>query len=102
MKMPSWANEGSGNRNPVSGASERKFASSGWQDRVRKNVIDVKPDGETSYATSSRSSKYKVGDTVRHRKFGPGTVRAVDGNKLEIHFEGVGTKKVVDSFILPG
>lgn len=69
---------------------------------MRKNVIDVKPDGETSYSTSSKSSKYNVGDTVRHRKFGSGTVRAVDGNKLEIHFETVGTKKVVDSFILPG
>ncbi len=113
MKMPSWADEtprrdsyGSGGSKTGSGGSstggERRFASAGWQDRVRKNVIDVKPNGETSYSTNSKSSKYKVGDAVRHRKFGPGTVRAVDGNKLEIDFEDVGTKKVVDSFILPG
>ncbi|KEO52046.1 DNA helicase II [Thalassospira permensis NBRC 106175] len=103
MKMPSWAdNKPAESYNPYGGTGERRFASAGWQDRVRKNVIDVKPDGETSYTTSSKSSKYKVGDAVRHRKFGPGTVKAVDGNKLEIHFEGVGTKKVVDSFILPG
>ena len=101
MKMPSWADESS-NRNQVLGAGERKFASSGWQDRMRKNVIDVKPDGDVSFSSNSKSSKYKVGDAVRHRKFGPGTVSAVEGNKLEIHFEGVGTKKVVDSFILPG
>jgi DNA helicase-2/ATP-dependent DNA helicase PcrA len=105
MKPPSWANEGDHNggyKSQKNTFSDRKFASSGWQDRVRKNVIDVAPDGEAVFTTRAGSSKYKVGDKVRHRKFGPGIVRAVDGNKLEIHFDDVGTKKVVDSFILPG
>ncbi|MEQ5776735.1 UvrD-helicase domain-containing protein [Thalassospira sp. NFXS8] len=105
MKPPSWANDGDNNggyKSQKRDFSDRKFASSGWQDRVRKNVIDVKPDGEAVFTSRGGSSKYKVGDQVRHRKFGPGTVRSVDGNKLEIHFDEVGTKKVVDSFILPG
>jgi DNA helicase-2/ATP-dependent DNA helicase PcrA len=105
MKPPSWANDGDNNggyKSQKREFSDRKFASSGWQDRVRKNVIDVKPDGEAVFTSRGGSSKYKVGDQVRHRKFGPGTVRSVDGNKLEIDFDDVGTKKVVDSFILPG
>jgi DNA helicase-2/ATP-dependent DNA helicase PcrA len=44
-----------------------------------------------------------VGRGVRvfHQKFGYGTIQAVDGNKLEIAFEKAGTKKVLDSFVVP-
>ena len=41
------------------------------------------------------------GVRVFHQKFGYGTVRAKDGNKLEIAFEKAGTKKVLDSFVVP-
>ncbi|MDP2698607.1 ATP-dependent helicase [Thalassospira sp.] len=100
MKMPSWSESGTAS---ASQASERRFASTGWQGRMRSKIIDVPSDGEKSYnISSSGSAKYKVGDAVKHRKFGPGTVRAVEGNKLEIDFRDAGLKKVVDSFILPG
>jgi DNA helicase-2/ATP-dependent DNA helicase PcrA len=46
-----------------------------------------------------KSSDFDVGDRVMHDKFGPGTVRAVDGDKLEIAFDKAGTKKVLDSFV---
>ena len=36
-----------------------------------------------------------------HQKFGYGTIQAKDGNKLEIAFEKAGTKKVLDSFVVP-
>ena len=41
------------------------------------------------------------GVRVFHQKFGYGTVQAKDGNKLEIVFEKAGTKKVLDSFVVP-
>jgi DNA helicase-2/ATP-dependent DNA helicase PcrA len=36
---------------------------------------------------------------VFHQKFGPGTVAAVDGNKLTVDFDKAGQKRVVDSFV---
>jgi len=41
------------------------------------------------------------GMRVFHQKFGYGTVEAIDGNKLQIAFEKAGTKKVMDSFVVP-
>jgi DNA helicase II / ATP-dependent DNA helicase PcrA len=40
-----------------------------------------------------------VGNRVFHQKFGYGQVAVVEGNKLEIHFDKAGTKKVIDSFV---
>ncbi len=42
-----------------------------------------------------------VGARVFHQKFGPGTVTARDGNKLEVAFDHAGTKMVLDSFVQP-
>ncbi|CAA7626022.1 putative DNA helicase II homolog [Magnetospirillum sp. LM-5] len=42
---------------------------------------------------------FDPGDRVLHAKFGPGTVVAVDGDKLEIAFDKAGTKKVLGSFV---
>ncbi len=39
------------------------------------------------------------GDRVSHAKFGGGSVIHVDGNKLDIQFDKVGRKRVLDSFI---
>ncbi len=50
-------------------------------------------------ASSTASSRYSVGQRVLHLKFGYGRVTAVDGNKLTIHFDKAGEKKVVDSFV---
>ncbi|WP_425598558.1 hypothetical protein [Azospirillum brasilense] len=36
-----------------------------------------------------------------HQKFGYGTVTAVDQDKLEIDFDQAGSKKVMDSFVVP-
>ncbi len=45
------------------------------------------------------SAVFQPGDRVFHSKFGPGTVVAVDGDKLEIAFDKAGTKKVLGSFV---
>jgi DNA helicase II / ATP-dependent DNA helicase PcrA len=46
-------------------------------------------------------SPFAVGERVFHQKFGYGLVLAVDNDKLEIDFEQAGTKKVMDSFVVP-
>jgi len=46
-----------------------------------------------------RVGGYAIGDRVFHQKFGYGTVRAVEDNKLAIDFEHAGDKKVMDAFV---
>jgi DNA helicase-2/ATP-dependent DNA helicase PcrA len=40
-----------------------------------------------------------VGDRVTHEKFGSGTIVHTDGNKLDVKFDGLGIKRVLDSFV---
>ena len=42
---------------------------------------------------------FAIGDRVFHQKFGYGTVRSVEDNRLEINFEHAGDKKVMDAFV---
>jgi DNA helicase-2/ATP-dependent DNA helicase PcrA len=42
---------------------------------------------------------FAVGDRVFHQKFGYGTVRTVEDNKLAVDFEHAGDKKVMDAFV---
>jgi DNA helicase-2/ATP-dependent DNA helicase PcrA len=42
---------------------------------------------------------FAVGDRILHQKFGHGTVRAADGNKLAIAFDKAGDKMVMDGFV---
>ncbi len=53
-------------------------------------------------ARESDAVKYELGERVFHEKFGNGTVRAVDGNKLTIDFDKAGEKRVIDSFVSRG
>ena len=58
----------------------------------------------TAYHVEARarpSSPYGEGERVFHKKFGYGTVIGVEQDKLEIAFDEAGTKKVMDSFIVP-
>ena len=45
------------------------------------------------------SDSIAVGDRVFHQKFGNGSVRLVDGIKLEISFDKAGCKKIAASFV---
>ena len=58
---------------------------------VRATVIEELPS----------TGAVDCGVRVFHQKFGYGTIQAKDGNKLEIAFEKAGTKKVLDSFVVP-
>jgi len=44
---------------------------------------------------------FAIGDRVTHTTFGNGTIRRMDGTKLEIAFDKAGLKKVMESFVLP-
>lgn len=49
-----------------------------------------------------RKSGFNIGDRVSHATFGTGTIRRVDGDKLEIVFDRAGVKKVMASFVRSG
>ncbi|HUB95212.1 MAG TPA: UvrD-helicase domain-containing protein [Stellaceae bacterium] len=42
---------------------------------------------------------FTTGDRIFHQKFGHGTVRSAEGNKLAIAFDKAGDKMVIDSFV---
>jgi superfamily I DNA/RNA helicase len=50
---------------------------------------------------SRPAAPFAAGARVFHQKFGYGTVRTVDHDKLEIDFDQGGHKKVMDSFVVP-
>lgn len=44
-------------------------------------------------------SEFRVGDRVSHIKFGAGSVREIDSNKVTIDFDTAGQKRVLDGFL---
>ncbi len=79
--------------------SETKGGAKGgaWRDSsARRGPLTI--DGEL-VAKSSVASSFDKGARVFHIKFGPGTVAAVDGNKLTVDFDKAGRKMVLESFV---
>ena len=69
----------------------------GWRESAaRRGPMMI--EGEL-VAKSSVSSSFAKGARVFHMKFGPGTVAAVDGNKLTVDFDKAGRKMVLESFL---
>ena len=74
--------------------------------RGNLNVESIGPSGN-QMALEDRSSAEDIaghiffapGDRVFHQKFGMGTVRQADGDKLEIAFDKAGDKKVISRFV---
>ncbi|MDE2514928.1 MAG: UvrD-helicase domain-containing protein [Rhodospirillales bacterium] len=50
-------------------------------------------------ARPARADAITVGTRVFHQKFGPGTVTAVEDDKLDIAFDKAGSKRVLDRFV---
>jgi DNA helicase-2/ATP-dependent DNA helicase PcrA len=50
-------------------------------------------------ALAPRADGLAIGARVRHELFGQGIVTAVDGTKLEVRFDGIGSKKVMAGFV---
>jgi DNA helicase II / ATP-dependent DNA helicase PcrA len=69
------------------------------QGRARAGVVI---EGRATAVTARQTTAaHAVGARVFHQKFGYGTVRAVDADRLEIEFDKAGTKTVIDSFVEP-
>jgi DNA helicase-2/ATP-dependent DNA helicase PcrA len=79
----------------VAGAAGR----AGVDARKAKRQKPLTIEGELVAKSSGAASAFAVGERVFHQKFGNGNVTAVDGNKLTIHFDKAGEKRVVDSFV---
>ena len=52
-------------------------------------------------ARPMREAQLPVGSRVFHQKFGYGTVRAVEDDRIEVEFEKAGTKRLLESFVEP-
>jgi len=74
------------------------WSGGGWGGGGRRAAPVAAPTWKAAEPVPSQSA-FKVGARVFHQKFGNGTVRAVDGDKLEIAFDKAGSKKVLDSFV---
>ena len=82
------------------------YATPGWQRAQRQGAgatsgtarLPGVIEGEL-IAKSTQAAHFTVGARVMHQKFGPGTVAAVDGNKLTVDFDRAGRKMVLESFV---
>lgn len=95
-ETPGW--QRAQNRKSTSGFSDAGGA--GWRGgagggRSGPTVIE----GELVAKSTGTESAFEPGARVFHMKFGPGTVAAVDGNKLTVEFDKAGRKMVLDSFV---
>jgi DNA helicase-2/ATP-dependent DNA helicase PcrA len=56
-------------------------------------------EGKLVASSTARGVGFTRGERVFHEKFGYGRVVEVDGNKLTVHFDKAGEKRVMDSFL---
>lgn len=83
------------------------YSSPGWRRAQAANYRGSHPgrqqviegDGRLVVSGSEAKSDYSRGDRVFHIKFGYGTVKSIEGNKLTVAFDKAGEKKVIDSFV---
>ncbi|WP_207476946.1 ATP-dependent helicase [Arenibaculum pallidiluteum] len=75
-----------------------------WQRAARRAPQRAPVIEGTAFEVGARSrpaQPFGRGARVFHQKFGYGTVVAVDHDKLEVDFDQAGSKKVMDSFVVP-
>ena len=66
---------------------------------MRQTLLTLSPATPRRGLEVPRVGGFNIGDRVFHQKFGYGTVRLVEDNKLSIDFEKAGDKKVMDAFV---
>ncbi|MBB3953186.1 ATP-dependent helicase [Novosphingobium sediminicola] len=75
----------------------------GWQRASQTTFAPARKIAESTRSAASFAATprldIRIGDKVFHEKFGNGTVKAQEGNKLEIEFDSGGFKRVLDSFV---
>ena len=91
------ANDATSSPPPLRGRSAEGGREGGASSKKRRGPLTI--EGELIAKSTGAASLFAVGERVFHQKFGNGNVTAVDGNKLTIHFDKAGEKRVVDSFV---
>ncbi|MBO9466188.1 UvrD-helicase domain-containing protein [Tropicibacter sp. R15_0] len=80
------------------------YNSPGWkrlQARAAERPVSQPRESKASVIDMQAVAAFMIGERVFHQKFGYGAVIDVEGDKVEIHFEKAGIKKVVSRFIKP-
>ena len=93
---------GSGRQDPFAGFAEEptRWSPGMARAKAREGQANRFIEG-TAEAIDAVPGSYERGDRVFHRKFGYGTVRAAEGERLTIAFDKAGSKKVMASFVVP-
>lgn len=65
----------------------------------RLKTISATPAKISRPVTDQPHHNFKVGDRVHHPKFNTGIIQKVEGEKLVIDFEDVGTKNIIANFV---
>lgn len=89
-----WGGGGFGDRFNRMGQKAAQAPARGGGRLIEGTAVDVTPRKRPDRA-------FNPGDRVFHTKFGYGTVKGVENDKLEISFDVAGIKKVMDSFVVP-
>lgn len=67
--------------------------------RSDRDVVTLELNAEP--IADGTDGEYECGSRIFHRKFGYGTVGAVEGDRLDIEFDKAGRKKVIAGFVVP-
>jgi Superfamily I DNA and RNA helicases len=97
---PGWQRAQANSAGWASGRGAGNFAAGRGSGARRGGPLMI--EGELVAKSTGTTSSFSAGDRVFHLKFGPGTVAAVDGNKLTVDFDKAGRKMVLDSFVERG
>jgi DNA helicase II / ATP-dependent DNA helicase PcrA len=97
-----WAGTGAGASSPGWDAAWNRAQSGIGSGRAMRQPVLIESAPRSSPLRGREVAKvggFAIGDRVFHQKFGYGTVRAVEDNKLAIEFEHAGDKKIMDAFV---
>jgi len=81
----------------VGAGYDSRFSANSWGYGRRRAAPQI--EGEAHVVRPEAS--FAPGTRIFHRKFGYGSVRAAEGEKLDIDFDKAGSKKVIASFVVP-
>ena len=77
------------------------YSAPGYRRMVKRTreSVEAGPTAPDRIPPSSAPAEFSVGDRVFHRKFGYGTVRNRDGERLSVEFECSGVKNIISRFV---
>ena len=110
LTAPGLYGGGLGGANPYSGptiadraAKADAYNSPGWkrmQDRSAQRPLSQPREARHMVIDADALPAFDLGDRVFHKKFGYGTVTALEGDKLLISFDKAGEKHVLSGYVI--